>query len=145
MSYKRAYSYDDLDLFSREHVKIIAAIYEELNKGIIIKNKNIIHPTEQQYKKIFEDALNKITGTDRCLGTYVSGKHKNERCRAPPHSNSKYCLKHRSQDPENMQLLELKNKLENPENKQLYETDPQILREAIELFKKSKLNQDEET
>jgi hypothetical protein len=45
----------------------------------------------------------------------MRGKNKNQRCEAPPHPGSKYCLKHRNQDPE----IEL----------------------AIELFRKTKLNE----
>jgi hypothetical protein len=132
MSHKKVYSYDDVYLLFKEHAEIINNKFKELNK-------NIIYPTEKEYEQFIKDILEKTIDKERCAGMYLRGKNKNQRCQAPPHPGLKYCLRHRSQDPND------KYGNQNPEIKDIYETDPQILREAIELFKKSKLNQDDET
>jgi hypothetical protein len=143
MSYRKIYSYDDLDLFSKKYAKIIANIYKELNK-----DKDIIHPTEEKYKKLLQDALNEVTDVDRCLGKYLSGKNKNQRCQASPHGNSKYCLRHTSQNPENKQLQETDLKLLKDtielinKNNQIYESDLKILKDAVESIKKNKKHHD---
>jgi len=134
MSDNKIYSYNDLDLLSKKYAKVIDNEFEKLNQ-----NKNIIHPTEQKYKELLENTLKEVTGTGQCLGTYVSGKHKGEHCKASPHINSKYCLKHQTQDPEKKkakrrisELIKLKNNEQNPEEKKNYETE---IMELVERFK----------
>jgi hypothetical protein len=102
-------SYDDVHYLLKEHAKIIKNKYKELNK------ENIIHPTEQEYEKFLQDILSKATDVSQCLGIYIAGKNKNQRCKAVPHPGSKYCLKHRSQDLESQQILDAirKTKLNN--------------------------------
>jgi hypothetical protein len=101
MSDRKFYSYDDLDLFSRKYTELINNKLKELNK-----DKNIILPTELDYKKLAEEALKKMIGIGQCWGTYVSGKNRGDRCLASPHPNSNYCLKHKTQDPRYKQILE---------------------------------------
>src|SRR5262245_59721455 len=120
MSHRKIYSYDDVCTLLKEHAEIIDIKFEKLNE-----NKNITNPTEQEYKKLLQTLLEKATNVVQCIGIYLRGKNKDQRCQAPPHSGSNYCLKHRSQDPK---------------NKQFYETDPKLLEEAIEMIKKNKLD-----
>jgi hypothetical protein len=134
MSYRKIYSYDDIDNFAKEHRKFIIDLYKELNKDIIIT-----HPTEQQFEKLLYEILEKVTNIRRCAGVYVSGKNKNKRCHAFSHLNSEYCLNHIGQGLQNKQLhetdpriLELIKKNEN--------LNPEDFEKALESFKKSKLN-----
>jgi hypothetical protein len=85
-------SFEDLDILFNEYTKTINKEYEELNK-------NIIHPDEQKFKECWENTLKKLDGITRCKATYLSGKHKGERCRASPQPDSNYCLKHANQEP----------------------------------------------
>jgi hypothetical protein len=135
MSYRKVYSYDDLAAFFSEHFKFLTKEYEKIN------DKNITHPNEQRYKEFSENILEKVTGVARCLGIYVSGKHKSERCQAAPQPNSKYCLNHSNQDTESKDLRKttpeifelLKKSEQDPENKELYKN------QIIELLRKTKL------
>ena len=119
MSYRKIYSYDDLDKFPEEFTKIVENLFKDLNK-----NKDITYPTTQQYEKLIQNVLEKITDVKRCLGKYVRGRNKGKRCQALPHENSNYCLQHKNQDPDN-----------NPD-----EPEPKTLEEAKELLKKIRLN-----
>src|SRR4051794_790495 len=96
---KKIYSYEDLDNFYEECVKLIGRKFDELNC-----DKIIFHPTDQDYKNISREAIEKVTEIPRCLGIYVSGKNKGQRCQAPPYLDTNYCAKHKSQDPEKKQL-----------------------------------------
>lgn len=127
MSHRKTYSYDDVYLLFKKHVEIINNRLKELNG-------NIIYPTEQEYEQFIKNLLEKSTNEARCLGIYLRGKYKNQRCHASPHPGLKYCLRHRSQDPNDKYINQ------NPENKEIYETDPEILKKAIELFKKTNIN-----
>jgi hypothetical protein len=139
MSYKKIFSYDDLDILSKEYAKIIANKYEELNK-----DKNIILLTEQEYRELLYNAIDKISDVARCLGTYVSGKKRGGRCQASPQPNSKYCLQHKNQGSENKQQQEpvseaVENVIENSEamKKAIKKAAEKI---AIDLIKKASLN-----
>jgi len=123
MADKKIYNSNDLNDFATEYAKLISTKFNELNA-----DKNIIHPTALEFKEMANKIMGKLTDTNRCLGIHLTGKNKNKRCQAAPHYGSRYCLKHRSQDTE---------------NKKIYETNPEILKEAIELFKKTKLNDQE--
>jgi hypothetical protein len=135
MSYRKVYLYDDLKFFA----ELIDNEFKKLNK-----DKDIIYPTEQRYKELIKDAIDKITGIVRCQGIYATGIHKGENCRAVPYGDSKYCRKHEYQNPKNKEgekaksrikeLINLKNTEQNPEKKKLYET------EIIELTEKINLN-----
>jgi hypothetical protein len=129
MSYRKVYSYDDLAAFFSEHFKFITKEYEEIN------DKNITHPNEQRYKEFSENILGKVSGVARCLGIYVSGKHKGERCQAAPQPNSKYCLNHSNQDSQDPEIKDFSRKVA-----ELREKDPEKFKEAIELFNKVKLD-----
>jgi hypothetical protein len=118
MSYRKIYSYDDLDKFPEEFAKIIGDLLEKLNK-----DKDITYPTAQQYEQLIQEVLEKITDVKRCLGKYVRGRNKGKRCQALPHENSNYCLQHKNQDPD---------KPDEPE--------PKTLEEAKELLRKIRLN-----
>jgi hypothetical protein len=120
MGNKKSYTQDDLNELSTELIKFITTKYEELNK-----DKSIARPTDQEIKEFLESIIENLTG-GQCLATYISGKHKGDRCQAAPHPGSKYCLKHRSQDPD------IKN---------IFETDQKTIMEAIDFFKKAKLNE----
>jgi hypothetical protein len=138
MSYRKIYSYEDLDLFYKECTKIISNKLEELNQ-----DKTIIQPSKKEYEKLLE----KVTNVVRCSGIYLSGKHKGKRCQAPPHENSKYCLNHKNQDPKNKQqshkeniktledTVELIKKSERPTEAEL-----KALKDSIESLKKLKIN-----
>jgi hypothetical protein len=91
MPYRGVCSFDDLDILLNE--------YSDLNK-------NIINPTEQEFKKFWGDALKKLGGIERCHAIYSSGKHKGERCRASPQPDSNYCLKHATQEPGYKEAME---------------------------------------
>lgn len=110
MSDRKVYSYDDIYLLFKEHAEIIDSKFNELNK-----DKNIIHPTEKDYEQFLKDILDKSTNIVRCLGIYMRGKNKNQRCQAAPHEGSKYCLQHKTQDPEFLEAIKLlrKSKLED--------------------------------
>jgi hypothetical protein len=142
MSYRKIYSYDDLDLFYKECSEILSNILKELNK-----NKPIIQPSKKEYEKILEDTLEKVSNVVRCSGMYLSGKHKGKRCQAPPYENSKYCLNHKNQDPKNKQSHELNIKsLQDTiesirKNKQPTEAELKALEDSIESLKKFKLDE----
>jgi hypothetical protein len=108
MPYRGVCSFDDLDILFNEYTKIIGKRYSELNK-------NIISPTEQEFKTFWEETLKKLHGVERCQAIYLSGKHKDERCRASPHGYSKYCQKHIKQDPNYKRYLESYKPQPDPE------------------------------
>lgn len=124
MSIKKVYSYEDLNKFSRELIKLIHNELKKLNT-----NNSIIYPTEQRYEELSENAAKKLTNTDRCLGIYLTGKNKGKRCQASPYADSKYCLKHITQDPI---------------NKRTHEEEIKHLRESIESLKNQLDNQQSE-
>jgi hypothetical protein len=99
MTSRKVYSYDDLDNFCKKYIKFIIENLDELNK-------NIIHPTEDEYKKFWYNILEKTTDVKRCLATYTSGKHKGQRCQASQSADSKYCLNHLSQGLKSKQSSE---------------------------------------
>ena len=135
MSYRKVYLYDDLEFV----IDLVDNEFRKLNK-----DKDIIYPTEQRYKELIKNAIDKITGIVRCKGIYVTGKHKGENCRAAPYGDSKYCRKHEYQAPKNKEvdnaqsrikeLSKLKKDEHDPEKKKLYEA------EIIELTDKINLN-----
>lgn len=98
MTHKKI-SYDDVYLLIIEYTNILRNRYKELNK-------NIIHPTEEEYEKFIKDILEKATDVGQCLGIHMTGKHRNQRCKAVPAPGSKYCLRHQTQDLETKQFLE---------------------------------------
>jgi hypothetical protein len=132
MSHRKTYLYDDMSILA----KIIDEKFRKLNE-----NKDTIYLTEQEYKECIEYAIEKITGVARCQGIYVSGKHRNEKCRASPHGDSKYCLKHINQHPQYKKDQETKSKISelvekakhDPGNKKLYETQITELLEELNI------------
>lgn len=130
MSYRKVYSYDDIDKFAREYCKFISDLY---------KDTTTTQPTKEQLEKALYRILEKVTDIRRCVGIYVSGKNKNKRCQALSQPNSRYCLNHIGQGLQNEQIhetnpriLELIKKNEN--------LDLEDFEKAIESLKKSKLN-----
>lgn len=115
---KKVLTYDDLDNFSRELIRLIYEKYKELNT-----NKDIVHPTEQAYEELSKDAANNSIAISRCLGIYVGGRNKGKRCQASPHTNSKYCLNHINQAPKY--------------KKEQHENEIKLLREKIESLESS--------
>lgn len=124
MSLKKVYTYEDLNDFSIELIKLINDKFKKLNA-----DKNITYPTRQDYEELSDIASKILNVTNRCLGIYITGRNRGKRCQASPRPGSKYCLNHQSQDPDNKPD-------KSDENNEL---DPEILKEAIELLKKAKL------
>lgn len=113
MTHRKVFSIDNVHPFLKEHANLIDNMFKELNK-----DKGIIHPTIHDYEKFLQYILEQLTNTVQCSGIHLTGKNKNQRCQAIPQPGSKYCLKHRTQDPNDQyhpkhQNHDNKNEIEN--------------------------------
>lgn len=96
MSDRKIYSQDDLADFSIKYAKSIESKYKELNN-----DKDLVHPSEHEYKQISETIIDELVNEDRCVAIYLTGKKKDKRCQAAPRKGSKYCNKHQTRDTGN--------------------------------------------
>jgi hypothetical protein len=132
MSNRKVYTHGNLDDFIVECGKFINSIIKKHNK-----DKNIILPTEQEYKDYLQNILENVSGVSRCSAIYSSGINRGKRCQATPQENSKFCRNHykpiKQPDETDHETLEKFAKIASKTNQ-----DPESLEEAIEL--KEKLN-----